>query len=364
MRHDSDNKPSILLYGAYGYTGTLIAREAARQNIPLLLAGRKLAPLKELAEETGFAYVQVSLSELQTKELPPEMNRIKVVLHAAGPYVETAGPMVETCLKQGWHYLDITGEWPVFQELADMDQLAKDWNIMILPGTGFDVVPSDCLAAFLHQQLPSATHLELAIRTDGGLSRGTAVTGVVHAKDGSRSRVNGGLVKEKAAQYVKTIPFSVGDYQAASIPWGDIVTSWHSTGIPNIRVFAAQPPKMIKQMKRMAGLSWILRIPGVTALIRNRIVKSITGPDETTLKEKTSEVWGKVWNDSGEQVEARVIGPQTYALTALTSLYMANQTANGNWKPGFQTPSSAYGADLILDACEAKREFVGRNGEG
>lgn len=349
--------PSILLYGAYGYTGTLIAREAARQNIPLLLAGRKLAPLQQLAEETGFPYLRISLEDLQTKALPPEMNGIKVVLHAAGPYVETAHPMMKTCLKHGLHYLDITGEWRVFMDLADMDEAAKDRNIMILPGTGFDVVPSDCLAAFLHQQLPSATHLELAIRTDGGLSRGTAVTSVVHAKDGSRSRVNGELVKEKAAQFVKTIPFSVGKYQAASIPWGDIVTSWYSTGIPNIRVYAAQPPKMIKQMKRMAGLSWVLRIPGITALIRDRIIKSITGPDETTLKEKTSEVWGKVWNDSGVQVEARVIGPQTYALTALTSIYIANQTVEGNWKPGFQTPSSAYGADLILEACEAKREL-------
>lgn len=351
--------PTILLYGAYGYTGNLIAKEAQLQGISLMLAGRNETKLKSLSEQTGHPYRVADLEELGSAEIAEKIfEGITVVLHVAGPYVETAAPMVDACLQAGIHYLDITGEWPVFEQLAAMDDAAKAANIMILPGTGFDVVPSDCLAAFLKTQLPSATHLELAIHPEGGLSHGTAVTAVVHASAGSRSRVGGKLKAEKVAAHVKEIPFSKKTLMAASIPWGDIVTSWHSTGIPNIRVFAAQPPKMIRMMKLTANFSWLMGWKPLNNLIRRRISRSVYGPSDEILTTQQSEVWGKVWDESGNQVEARILAPQTYALTATTSLYIANQTANGNWKPGFQTPSSAYGVDLILEACEATREVV------
>ncbi len=350
--------PKILLYGAYGYTGTLIAREAQKQNIPLLLAGRREAPLRALAETTGQAWRVLDLADLAAHHPHPIFEGINVVIHAAGPYVETATPMVNACLKAGVHYLDITGEWPVFEQIAARDKEAKAANVMLLPGTGFDVVPSDCLAAFLQDQLPDATHLELAIKPDGGLSHGTAVTSLVHARAGGRSRINGKLVKEGAAAHVKDIPFSVGKRTSASIPWGDIVTAWHSTGIPNIRVYAAQHPKTIKRMKQMSAFSWLLGLKPVLNFLRSRIDKSVTGPTEKTLQSKQAEVWGRAWNAEGKEIHARVTGPQAYALTAQTSLYIAHQASQGNWKAGFQTPSTGYGMDLILEACNAKREII------
>lgn len=352
--------PKILLYGAYGYTGTLIAKEAQQQEIPLMLAGRNEAKLEKLSQQTGHPYRVASLEELASEEHAHRIfDGITVVLHVAGPYVETAAPMVNACLKAGIHYLDITGEWPVFEQLAAMDDAAKAANIMILPGTGFDVVPSDCLAAFLKAQLPTATHLELAIHPEGGLSHGTAVTAVVHASAGSRSRVNGELNVEKVAAFVREIPFSKKKLMAASIPWGDIVTAWHSTGIPNIRVFAAQPPRMIRMMKLTSNFSWLMGWKPLNNLIRRRISRSVHGPSEETLTTQQSEVWGKVWDGSGNEVEARILAPQTYALTATTALFIADRVNQGNWTVGFQTPSSAYGADLILEACEAKREVIG-----
>lgn len=351
--------PTILLYGAYGYTGTLIAKEAQQQGIPLMLAGRNEAKLKSLSQQTGHPYRVASLEELASEENARRIfEGITVALHVAGPYVETAAPMVDSCLQAGIHYLDITGEWPVFEQLAAMDDAAKAANIMVLPGTGFDVVPSDCLAAFLKNQLPSATHLELAIHPEGGLSHGTAVTAVVHASAGSRSRVDGELKAEKVAAHVREIHFSKKKLMAASIPWGDIVTAWHSTGIPNIRVFAAQPPKMIRMMKLTSSFSWLMGWKPLNNLIRRRISRSVHGPSEEILTTQQSEVWGKVWDAAGNEVEARILAPQTYALTATTALFIADRVSKGNWTAGFQTPSSAYGADLILEACEAKREVV------
>lgn len=351
--------PTILLYGAYGYTGTLIAKEAQQQEIPLMLAGRNEAKLKNLSEQTGHPYRVASLDELASEENARRIfEGITVVLHVAGPYVETATPMVNACLTAGIHYLDITGEWPVFEQLAAMDDAAKAANIMVLPGTGFDVVPSDCLAAFLKAQLPTATHLELAINPEGGLSHGTAVTAVVHANAGSRSRVNGELRVEKVAAHVREIPFSKKKLMAASIPWGDIVTAWHSTGIPNIRVFAAQPPKMIRMMKLTANFSWLMGWKPLNNLIRKRIDRTLHGPSAEMLTSGKSEVWGMVKDAEGNEVEARIQAPQAYALTAKTALFIAERVNKGNWTAGFQTPSSAYGADLILEACAARREVV------
>ncbi|MDP5169832.1 MAG: saccharopine dehydrogenase NADP-binding domain-containing protein [Bacteroidia bacterium] len=346
----------ILLYGAYGYTGKLIAKEAQQQGTPLLLAGRREAPLQALAAETGHAYRVADLADFAAN--PALLSGITVVLHVAGPYSETAAPMVEACLEAGVHYLDITGEWGVFEQIAALDLRAKAANVMLLPGTGFDVVPSDCLALFLQQQLPSATHLELAIKPDGGVSHGTAVTGIVSAGAGSRSRINGELVKERVAAHERKIPFSGGEGTGVSIPWGDIVTAWHSTGISNVIVYMVQAPGMIRQMKIMGRLSWLLGWGPVNRFLRKQAGKHLSGPGEATLSNNRSEVWGEVRDERGNRVAARINGPQVYRLTALTALHIARQVLSGNWKPGFQTPSGAYGADLILEACDATREIL------
>ena len=92
--------------------------------------------------------------------------------------------MVEACLRLGKHYLDITGEISVFEAMARRDKAAKQAGMMIMPGVGFDVVPSDCLAVHLKNLLPTATDLTLAFYGLGGISHGTQATMTMNAGSG------------------------------------------------------------------------------------------------------------------------------------------------------------------------------------
>nr|MDQ3394864.1 saccharopine dehydrogenase NADP-binding domain-containing protein [Bacteroidota bacterium] len=168
-------KDKYLLYGSNGYTGKLIIEESLKKNIKPILAGRNAQQLAALAEKYHLEYRVFTLDKIN--KIEENLHDIKVVMHAAGPFVHTAPPMVEACLTTQTHYLDITGEVQVFEHCAALDAKAKKSGIMILPGTGFDVVPSDCLALYLKKKMPEATQLSLAFAgMNSGLSRGTSKT--------------------------------------------------------------------------------------------------------------------------------------------------------------------------------------------
>ncbi|HEV7923072.1 MAG TPA: saccharopine dehydrogenase NADP-binding domain-containing protein, partial [Thermoanaerobaculia bacterium] len=141
-----------MIYGANGYTGELIAREAARRGERPILAGRDRTAVEALAKELGLQWRAFPLDA-------PDLRDIQLVLHCAGPFMYTSAPMVRACLDAGAHYLDITGEIVVFEAVMRKDGEAKQRGVTLLPGVGFDVVPTDCLAAQLAQRLPDADEL-------------------------------------------------------------------------------------------------------------------------------------------------------------------------------------------------------------
>ncbi len=167
----------FLLYGSYGYSGALIADLAVRNGMRPILAGRNAVRLKAQAETLGLEHRPISLDDFTSLEAA--LKEVPLVLHCAGPFSHTFKPMVDACLRTGRHYLDITGEIAVFEALAARDAEAQQEGVMLLPGVGFEVVPSDCLVAHLKQRLPEATHLTLAIGSlGGGLSHGTTLTSI------------------------------------------------------------------------------------------------------------------------------------------------------------------------------------------
>ena len=140
-------RADFLLYGSYGYTGRLIADRALEQGLRPLLAGRDVAALAAQAAELGLEFRAFSLDD--TAALDAAVRAVPVVLHAAGPFAHTAAPMAQACIRAGVHYLDITGEIAVFEAMAALDGAARASGVMLMPGAGFDVVPTDCLAAHL-----------------------------------------------------------------------------------------------------------------------------------------------------------------------------------------------------------------------
>lgn len=338
---------NFLLYGANGYTGKLIAHLAAERGLHPILAGRDPATIEPLARELNLEHRIFSLDD--SARMDAALAEVTAVLHCAGPFSRTSKPMADACLRTKRHYMDITGEATVIETLAARDREAKEAGVMLMPCVGFDVVPSDCLAAHLKRRLPKATHLALAIHGMGRISRGTATTMVENINRGGLIRRDRKLTPVPAAWKTREIDFGKGAVEATTIPWGDVASAFYSTGIPNIEVYAAIPRRVRRMMKLSRYFRWLLGSGVVQRFLKKRIQNQPPGPSERERERGASFVWGEVKDDSGNMAVSRLRCPEGYKLTALTALQIMQHVLAGEFSAGFQTPSKAYGADLILE---------------
>lgn len=345
---------TFLLYGSYGYTGNLIAEHAVKQGLHPLLAGRDEARLRAQAERLSLDYRVIHLSDASA--LDDALRSTRLVVHCAGPFVLTFRQMAEACLRAGAHYIDISGEIEGFEALAALDSQAKTAGVMLLPGAGFDVVPSDCLAAHMKRRLPSATHLKLFIRSvGGGVSRGTARSGIENMHRAGRIRRDGSIVTVPPAWNVLERDFGRGPVKTVSIGWGDVSTAWHSTGIPNVETYMAVPPAAINLLKAMRVIGPLLYNRPVKRFLQFFLRFSPEGPGEERRKNGFSLLLAEA-SDDGTTIRSKLRVPEGYQLTMLTAVAITQRILAGDFKPGFQTPSRAYGTDFILDFPGVTRE--------
>jgi short subunit dehydrogenase-like uncharacterized protein len=335
-----------LIYGAYGYTGALTARMAKARGERPILAGRSRDEVERLARELGLEWRAFALDDPRAVEAG--LQGVVAVLHCAGPFSRTARPMAEACLRTKTHYLDITGETSVFEMLAARDAAAKAAGVMLLPGAGFDVVPSDCLAAHLKRRLPRATRLVLAFLPIGGRSRGTATTMVENIHRGGLVRKGGVLTPVPAGWKVRKIDFGRGPRPAMTIPWGDVATAYHSTGIPDIEVYIATSSgaRLTAWASRLLGP--LLGSGPVQRFLKGRIRAGAPGPTDAERARGRCLLWGEATDDEGGRAVSRMQTPEAYTFTALSSLAIVDKVRAGDAPPGFQTPSKAYGPDFAL----------------
>ena len=336
---------NFIIYGAYGYTGTLITELAVSKGLKPLLVGRSDQKLSSLANLHNLPYKVSDVKNLNL--LNDIIGDYSLILNCAGPFSETAHQVIEYCIEKKLHYTDITGEIGVFEMAKTFHQDGIDKNIMIMPGTGFDVVPTDCLDKYLSEKLPDSTDLELAFKGVGGPSRGTSITMISGMDKGGAIRKNGKITSVPNAYEVKKFDFDKPNLTAVTIPWGDVSTAFYSTGIPNIKVFMAMSPKMIKNLKLTNYIKGILGLSFVKNFLKSQVKEG--GPSEDVRAQANSYIVGKVSNEKGASIMAKLKTIEAYTLTAETALNIAQKILEGNFKAGYQTPSSAYGYQLILE---------------
>lgn len=334
---------SWMIYGSNGYTGKLISAEAIRKGLRPVLAGRNQSAIAKLARELDLEYRVFALDKPEL--IQQAITGMKLVLHCAGPFSETSLPMAEACLAQGIHYLDITGEIPVFAALHELHDRARRADVVLLPGAGFDVVPSDCLASSLVEVLPAATRLQLAFEAGGGMSPGTAKTSVEGLKNGGLVRRNGKLKKVPLAWKTRSIPFAHGERAGVTIPWGDVYTAYVSTGIPNIEVYIAASPSAIANLRRLRWVQRLLGLAPVQYFLKRQIEKKVKGPGEAKRKASLSQLWGQASTADGRSVQATMTAPNGYDLTVSASLGIAEYLLSHDVEGGFYTPSLLMGAE-------------------
>jgi short subunit dehydrogenase-like uncharacterized protein len=331
-----------MIYGANGYTGRLTALEAVRLGMTPVLAGRNEAEVAALAGDLGLEYRVFSLGDANA--LQDMIRDMRLILHCAGPFSATSAPMVEACLATGVHYLDITGEIAVFEAAHRRDAEARRADVVLLPGAGFDVVPTDCLAASLVETLPSATSLQLAFEAAGGASPGTAKTSAEALGSGGRVRRDGKLVEVPLAWKTRSIPFAHGERTGVTIPWGDVFTAFVSTGVGDIEVYISVPPSAIANLRRMRWFAPILKTSWMQRFIKQRIGHKVKGPSDRKRAETSSQLWGEVRSADGRSASATMTTPNGYDLTVAASLGIVEHLLANDVEGGYYTPSLLMGA--------------------
>jgi short subunit dehydrogenase-like uncharacterized protein len=346
---------NFLIYGSYGYTGQLIVDLAAKEGLRPILAGRNEKKLRAQANRYDLQYRAFALEE--SEKLDSALCQVDAVLHCAGPFILTFRQMAEACIRTKRHYVDISGEIEGFEALAAMSEAAKNAEIMLLPGGGFDVVPSDCLAAYLKQRLPDATHLRLFLcSVGGGVSRGTARSGVENMNRMGRIRKDGKITQVSPAWQILEQDFGRGPVQVVSVGWGDVSTAFYSTKIPNIETYFALPRFAISFLKLSRYIGPLVYSRHMRNLLKWLIGYVLPpGPSPDKNENGYSLIVGEM-RDKNRMIRAKLRTPEAYRCTALTAVEIMKRILNGEYKTGFQTPSLVYGADFIMQFDGVERE--------
>ncbi len=338
-----------MIYGANGYSAGLIIDLAKKAGHDVILAGRNAQAVMELGKKHGL---QTCCFGLDDKAVIVKcLQKIEIVLNCAGPFSKTAKAMVEACIETKTIYLDITGEIDVFEMVHSKHDALVKAGTTAIPGVGFDVVPSDCLAKMLSERVPDATSLELAFYPkDSRFSPGTMKTMVEGLSSGGRIRKDGEIVQVPAAYEIKDIAFKDGRPKTcATIPWGDVSTAWHSTKIPNIKVFTTTTDATLKSMRMSRYTGWLFGISPIQKLAKEIIGRKIKGPDAETRAKARTLFWGEAKSPDGKTVTMRMETPEGYSLTAESALKCVEHCLSRRPAPGALTPSLAFGAGFVKE---------------
>ena len=336
-----------MIYGANGYTGELIAREAKSQGKTPILAGRSAAKTIALARQLTLPSTAFRLEA--PSEIVAALGGIRLVLNCAGPFSKTADPLMRACIAAKAHYLDITGEIDVLEGAHHFDAAAKAAGVVLCPGAGFDVVPTDCIALMLKNALPEATELALGFELSGrGMSAGTAKTLVEGLGKSGKIRRAGHLINSPVGRGLRRIDFGRGAKLAMPIPWGDVASAFYTTGIPDITVFTPISPLSLAIARLTNAFGPVLRSPRLQNWLIKKIEKDVRGPDASTRNANPAWVWGEAKDDHGRSHVIRIVTLNPYSLTVASSLAIAEHLMANSSPPSCWTPALLMGENFIL----------------
>jgi short subunit dehydrogenase-like uncharacterized protein len=343
-----------ILYGAYGFTGRLLVEEAVRRGHRPLLAGRSPKKLAPLAEQYGLEWQAYPLNDQSA--LGRSLREVRLVFHAAGPFVHTAPPMRAACLEAGAHYMDITGELPVFQDTYALHERALEKGVALVSGAGMDVIPSDCLAMYAASQVPGANWLETAIASSGSaVSGGTLKSSLEMGPRGGMRRREGVLVSHPLGRGSKKVRFHDRERTVLPVSWGDLEAAYRSTGIPNISSYLAFPPRLVGLVERSGwALRLVLRATPVRRLLQRVGGRLAKGPSEDQRREGRTRFWACASAPDGGRFEAGLETLESYRLTAEGGIRGVEKLLETP-KAGALSPAQAFGMDFILEIPDTRR---------
>ena len=231
---------SWMIFGAGGHTGGFIARHARERGHRPLLAGRSESALTTLAEQLDVPHRKLSLDD--PTKLRDALVGVDVVLNTAGPFLHTASLLAEACMDAGTHYLDISNELQAFRALYDLGERARNCEVALVPGVGFGVVATNCLARYVSDAVGGAEHLEVASQAASAeTGPGVAATVDANLPYGGWIRRAGRLQSAPLGSGITTLMLPSGTVQAMPMPTGDLEAAFRATGTSDVTAYAVAP---------------------------------------------------------------------------------------------------------------------------
>jgi len=300
-------KSGWMIYGANGYAGRLVAREAIALGERPLLAGRSAEKVRRVAEELGLPWLAFDLGDHAATVAA--LRGVELVLLAAGPFDGLAQPMMDACIEARTHFTDLDNELPVFRAAEERDARARERGVAIVPGIGFGTIATGSLVKRVVAEVPDANRLECALHiasTHAGAATGQS--GLAAVRMGGRVRRGGRLVEHPLGAGGREIPFADRGRRASPIPTGDLEAAWMDTHIPDIVVYGTA---LSGGLLQRAGIAILRRLLWIGAI--RRAVGSVR---EGAGGDAHCQAWACATNVRGEKAEACLETGEGFAFTA------------------------------------------------
>jgi short subunit dehydrogenase-like uncharacterized protein len=306
-----------------------------------VLSGRDPRALSILAEQTGLASVVAPVE--QPERVRALLGGAFALLNAAGPFSATARPLLAAALAAGVHYVDLSGEVESLSAVARHHQDARRRGVMLLPGAGFDVVPSDCLAAHLKAALGAVAELSFGVFGLGPPSRGSLETMAEQMGRPVLVRRGGELVGIEPSSVERVFEFEGRRVAALPVSWGDLVTSYYTAGAASITTFFEATPAL----RAAQALNRAVGTLGRARLVAALKAQTAFLPERPEAPRHAVTI---VLEARGPRGARRTLlrTPDVYAVTADAAVALMSRVLQGDLEPGFQTPGRLYGGDFVL----------------
>jgi short subunit dehydrogenase-like uncharacterized protein len=337
----SREQQTVVLIGATGYTGRLVAHEIQRAGHPCVLVARRADRVEALAAELGELATYRVADVTDADALAETVRAGAVVINCAGPFIGLAEPVVRACIDAGTHYVDTTGEQGFMRTVySRFHEAALDAGVSVVPAMAFEYALGDCAAAI------GAAGLTQPLRTvdviyawgDGTSSKGTRRTivrvlsrrGVVLEHEHLRRRPQGARrrdVRISSGGTLKAVLFASGE--VLTVPrhlQSETVQGWVVLGSATARVVPLLAPV----------------VPLVVTLLRPLIEAMATRrPDPEPAERETSRFTIRVelHDRNGLRRAVELRGRDPYAVTAAAAGAGARRALEPDAPRGTQSPA-------------------------
>jgi short subunit dehydrogenase-like uncharacterized protein len=355
----------IIIFGATGFTGRLLAQRLAAQGASPVLAARSEASVRELAEPLGLEWRVADA--LRQNSVFALLEQGDVLVSTVGPFVKWGEPAVRAAIAARSVYIDSTGEPPFIRRVFDeLGPPATRAGAALLPAMGYDYVPGALAGGLaLEQAGEGATRVDIGYYAFGaGVSAGTRRSAVGIMFDDGYAFRDGALGAARIAERVRSFRVRGKDRDAVSIGGSEhFALPAVQSRLEEVNVYLGWFPALARplQVGSLAG-SVALRVPGVRAVLKaagDRLMEVVGGADEPGSG--ISWIVAEAYDAAGERLaEVHVSGGEPYALTAGILAWAARRAAGeGVDGTGALGPLEAFGLRALEAGCrEAGLERV------